>query len=189
MSVNSNATTQQPATKNPLSVIDIYSTAQMPLTLAPDGVMRWKPNPTTKYIMHGAIILPRIELPVTVDPTSQESVEITAANQALPLLVAGSSIPHIWGRNNNTLVFRDTIIVDIAGGGSTTTFLDLVGGGPTAALVFLSTFLVNFKNIGNVVDMITNLDNYSFTSAIRGIVLKQNPGTSFSLSMRGPRII
>lgn len=179
---NFNITTQQAATKNP-SVIDVYNAAQMPLTLAADGVMRFKPELSTNYILHPGVILPKLEIPIFSNPSIPQAVEFTAAVQGQPIPIAGSSnIPHIWGRNINNLVLRNIILVDLTP--QTTSLFDLVGGTPLSNLVLNNSPLLNFKEIGNVLDVGLIMPDMIFLNFERGLV-STNIGSFLSTPTSG----
>lgn len=168
---NSNITSQQPATKNP-SIIDIYDASQMPLALAPDGVMRFRPELATKYILHPGVILPRLEIQPFSNPASPEGIEFTTAIQGQFIPVAGNSTPHIWGRDINGLVFVDISLVDVSP--QTTRLFDLVGGTSFSNLSLTRVLLFNFKEVGNVIDLSLVMNSVTLLDNERGMVSKDN---------------
>lgn len=181
---NFNITTQQAATKNP-SIIDVYDTAQMPLTLAPDGVMRFKAALSTKYILHSGVVLPRLEIPKFSNPLISETIEFTSAVNGQFIPVAGDSTPHVWGRNTNIVLFRNIVLVDATP--QTTKLFDLVGGAPLASLILNNAPLLNFQDIGNVVDLNISAPNITFVNFEKGLVSRNNT-LAFILSLTNGRL-
>jgi len=181
---NFNLTTQQAATKNPL-IIDVYNAAQLPLTLAPDGVMRFKAALGTKYIIHPGVLLPRIEIPPFVDPAAVETIEFTAAVQAQFVPIMGSTIPHFWGRNINSLLLRSIGFVDTTP--HTTKLFDLVGGTNLSAVILDLVNIFMFKEVGNVVDLTVVTTGGFFVDVERGLV-SRNSGPGFLSSFTNGRI-
>ena len=182
---NFNITTQ-PAAPSNLSVIDIYNAAQMPLELAPDGVMRWKATLTTKYIFHPGVVLPRVWIPEFVSASDPETIEFTSSVQSQALLVNGSTIPHIWGRDVNVVIFRDITIRDTAP--LTTKLFDLVGGTVLSSLFLDSTVFLDVKEIGNIVDVGVDFPQVIFVDFERGLVSRNNTGTNLLNSFSGERL-
>jgi len=168
---NFNITTQQAASKNP-SIIDIYDESQMPLTLAPDGVMRFTAALSTKYIIHPGVVFPRIEIPPFTSASAPETIEFTTSVQGQPILVSGSSTPHVWGRNISSVIFRNITFQDSTP--QTTNMFDLVGGAPVSGFVFINSVLLNFKQLGELVDVALNINNGLFLNFERGLVSNNN---------------
>jgi hypothetical protein len=175
---NFNLTTQQPSTSDPL-IINIYSAAQLPLQLAPDGVMRWKPSLGKKYIFHSGITLPRVWLPTSVDPATLEVIEFTANFQGSILFIAGDTTPHIWGRNVNSLILRDINIFDSTP--QTTKLLDLVGVGAFSTIAFLASPIFGFLEGGNLVNINYTLNNSSLVDLERGVTLRNDVANSLHI--------
>ena len=181
---NFNVTTQQPQTINP-SIKQIYNNAQMPLTLAADGVMRFKAELGVKYILHPGVILPRLEIPKFTNPALPETIEFTAAVQGQAIPVIGDSTPHIWGRNINAIIFRNITFVNVTP--QTTKLFDLVGGTALSGLILQNSPLLNFKEIGNVVDIGLNMQNIPLLNYERGLT-SRNTSASFLSNFTGGRI-
>jgi len=168
---NFNLTTQQAATKNP-SIIDIYDESQMPLTLAPDGQMRFAAALDTKYIIHPGVILPRILIPKATTPSIPQVTEFTTAIQASTINISGSSVPHFWGRNIGILALRNINLADSTP--QTTKLFDLVGGEFFSSLIMTGVPLLNFGELGNLVDLTLSASNSTFVNFERGIVSRNN---------------
>lgn len=181
---NYNSTTQQPATKNP-DIIDIYGTAQMPLELAPDGIMRWKPNLSKNYIFHPGVFIPKVWIPELSNPALVETIEFMAAVQGQFLPIIGDSIPHIWGRNINSFLLRGIGFVDASP--FTTRFFDLVGGSPFSALIMQLVNILGFKSAGNTVDLTWVIDGAIMINNQGGLVSRNN-STGFLSQFTGGRI-
>jgi len=174
LSGNANNSTQPVSTGDP-SIIHIYSTAQMPLTLAADGNMRWHPVAGKLYITHGVIIIPLIALPSgEVSNVSPAAVTIIASNQTNALLFNGSSVPHIWGRGVGTFTIRATQLVDISntGFGGGTVLFDLVGFSPGSTLILDNVAPIFFKSVGNLVNMLLDVNSSTCVSCLSGLVMR-----------------
>lgn len=168
---NSNSTTQPPLTGNP-GIKNIYSNAQMPVELAPDGVMRWKVVLGTRYILHNSPAVPKIWLPKFSTGTFLDFVEFSAASQSQVVFINGDSIPHIWGRDVAGLILRDILWQDLNPQNSN--FSDLVGGVGVSALAGFNTFWSDFGSLGNLVDIVFNLIDCGAFDIERGFTSRDN---------------
>ncbi len=144
----------------------------MPLELAPDGIMRWKPILSTKYIFHGSIVLPRVWLPARISEVSAETIEFTGG----PLLLAGTSTPHIWGRRNNLFLLRDVVISDTTGN---TKLFDLVGASPLSILSSANSSFSAFADLGYVRNMPLLFSTTIFANLARGLTTRFDDITQF----------
>jgi len=179
---NFNATTQQARVK-PASMTQISSTAQMPLTLTFDGNMRWVPSLSTKYETMGSFLMPLIKMPEST-AFAPQAIEIRAANQDDALLFDGSDIPHILGRNNGTLVFRETTLVDVSNGGlgGGTVLFDTVGSSAATTIIGDNLVLIGFKSVGNIVNTLGDLDSFTCVSCAGGLTFRNStPGLGINM--------
>lgn len=183
-SANSNSTTQIVKTRG-LTEVDIFSAAQMPLTLAADGNMRWHLELGMKYTIHGSFEVPLIALPESLSPTPQ-AIELGSSNQNDNLLFNGSDIPHIWGRNNGTFVIRGTTLSDASNGGAGggTVLFDLVGSSVATTLILDNAVMILFKAVGNAVDLQLDVDSSTCVSCFAGMTLR-NSANSLGSSLIG----
>lgn len=180
---NFNATTQQSRIK-PASMTQISSPAQFPLISAFDGNMRWKPTLSTKYETMGSFLMPLIIMPESTAPAPQ-AIEIRAANQNDALLFDGSDTPHILGRNNGTLVFRETTLVDVSNGGlgGGTVLFDTVGSSTATTIIGDNLVLIGFKSVGNIVNTLGDLDSFTCVSCAGGLTFRNStPGLGINMA-------
>lgn len=173
MAKNANNSSQPPTTRA-LTVVEITDPAQMPLTLAKDGNMRWHPTAGNKYITQKSLIIPLIALPEAINGIVPPAIEIEPSNQTDALLFNGSTIPHIWGRNNGTFTIRKAVLVDISNGGfgGGTVLFDLVGFGTSATLITDNVVPILFKSVGNLVDMLVDVNSSTCVSCLSGLVMR-----------------
>ncbi|MEE9459620.1 MAG: hypothetical protein V3V84_07655 [Candidatus Bathyarchaeia archaeon] len=169
----------------PLQEIPIKSDTQMPLTLSADGVMRWLLVLGTKYVIFPGVELPKMEVPKFTNPFSPETIEFTAAVQGQPTIINGDSTPHIWGRNVGAILFRNITLEDKIP--QSTKLFDLVGGTFVSSLVLKNSPLLNFKEIGNLVDVAMNNLDVILLNFERGIT-SRNTTAAFLSSFSNGRI-
>lgn len=151
MTFNGNPVSSQSAT----SVVDIFSNADWPATVTGrDGNTRVPLSQGVTYVIHNLLFgLPLMELPLGVVGAGTINL-VGAANANKNILISGSAnVGHFWGRSAPTLQFANLIMIDIAGGGRGTKLLDLGAGDVNAFVTFEGGALVNFKSLGDLVDV------------------------------------
>ena len=194
---NVNITNRLPLTHDPADMVDIYSAADFskgtlpnPI-LAPDGEMRQPLALGMKYTIHKAFPWPLMLVP-THPAEGTLITEISSSSLNVPILLAGSSTPHFWGRDVSNLRFSDSLLVDISNGGAGrgTIPFDLVGQGPdisatqpSGVLFLIATGLINFLEPGNLVDMSVIVSQSGWGFHERGFVVRTNvPAFGHNLS-------
>lgn len=185
---NFNLTTQQAASSDP-TIIPIYSKAQLELTTDVFGESSFEPLIGHEYIIHGEIELPLLFLPESVDPTDNEIITFTAANQANRLLFNGSDTPHIRGRNAVPLLLRADFIKDTSnsGAGNGTILFDYVGASTNiGGVISENTVFQNFKSLGNVVNARTRFTGSTSFNNAAGLTVRSDGG--FGMSFVGYNI-
>lgn len=166
-----------PAGTNEIDIFDAsgFGTA----VLAPDGNMRVPLIDNTTYRCHGTFPIPLLLMPKRTTPGALTVISLIGFDTCL-LLVDGSDIPHIWGREVSAIGIQRVSFADIsnAGSGRGSVLFDLVGGnGPLSFMTATQSTLSSFKVVARLVDVAVGVS--AATQDIgndRGWVLRCNPG-------------
>lgn len=172
---NTNATDRLPTTHNPARYKDIYQVSDWGTAItAPDGVSRVPfENPFT-YRVHNDVELPRMLLPIVVEATQFNFVDIVAMNASVTLLFDGDATAHIWGRNVGSIRFIDIVLLDIGDSeaGEVTDAFDLVGFGSSSFFAMQFCVISGFRRTGHFVNMFQDLIDCELSGNLGGMVAR-----------------